>query len=62
MIYNKCSCGTVALYGLFIKKKFLADHRPMVCQEFFLIVCQEFFFNKKTIKGYGSAATTNVAE
>jgi hypothetical protein len=55
MIYNKCSCGTIALYGLFIKKNFLADHRlPMVCQE--------FFFNKKTIKGYGSAATTNVAE
>ena len=21
------SCGTVVLYGLFIKKKFLADHR-----------------------------------
>ena len=29
--YQSCcdvtSCGTVALYGLFIKKKFLADHR-----------------------------------
>jgi hypothetical protein len=62
MIYNKCSCGTVALYGLFIKKKFLADHRPMVCQEFFFNSLPRIFFNKKTIKGYGSAATTNVAE
>ena len=25
--FHPFSCGTVALYGLFIKKKFLADHR-----------------------------------